>query len=119
MTARYLTTGENGGQITSPALLKNGITYVSAGLRESAGLQVTWGKAHQQALLMLIERKTGKQTLLYQKLLDAEQQKFAETNDLPFYGDNLKFIKREANALLFTNEYVRDGKIYKYLLPGK
>lgn len=76
-------------------------------------------RPNQKGLLLLIERKTGKQTLLYQKLLDAEQQKFAETNDLPFYGDNLKFIKREGNALLFTNEYVRDGKIYKYLLPGK
>ncbi|MEC0168033.1 copper amine oxidase N-terminal domain-containing protein [Paenibacillus graminis] len=76
-------------------------------------------RPNQKGLLLLIERKTGKQTLLYQKLLDTEQQKYAETNDLPFYGDYLKFIKREGNALLFTNEYVRDGKIYKYLLAGK
>lgn len=73
-------------------------------------------RPNQKGLLKLIERKTGKQTLLYQKLLDAEQKEYAETNDLPFFGDNLKFVKREGNTLLFTNEYVLDGKIYKYIL---
>ncbi|OKP69763.1 hypothetical protein A3842_25400 [Paenibacillus sp. P3E] len=76
-------------------------------------------RPNQKGLLMLIERKTGRQTLLYQKLLDTKQQEYAETNDIPFYGDNLKFIKRDGDALLFSNEYVRDGKIYKYLLTGK
>jgi hypothetical protein len=55
---------------------------------------------------------------LYKALLDPEQQNYAETNDLPFYGDNLKFLKREGAALLFTNEYVRDGQVYKFLLDG-
>ncbi|MFE4709834.1 copper amine oxidase N-terminal domain-containing protein [Paenibacillus sp. NPDC056722] len=75
-------------------------------------------RPNQQGFLMLIDRKTGSETLLYKELLDPEQQNFAETNDLPFFGDNLKFVKREGNALLFTNEYVRDGKVYKFNLSG-
>ncbi|MFC3746151.1 copper amine oxidase N-terminal domain-containing protein [Paenibacillus sp. GCM10012306] len=75
-------------------------------------------RPNQQGFLTLIDRKTGTQTLLYKELLDPEQQNFAETNDLPFFGDNLKFVKREGNALLFTNEYVRDGKVYKFNLNG-
>ncbi|MEK4287986.1 hypothetical protein [Paenibacillus sp. FSL P4-0502] len=71
---------------------------------------------------MMIDRKTSAKTsaktLLYKALLDVEQQKYAETNDLPFFGDNLKFLKREGDALLFNNEYVQDGKVYKFMLDG-
>ncbi|MEK4189287.1 hypothetical protein [Paenibacillus sp. FSL L8-0494] len=67
---------------------------------------------------MIIDRKTDAKTLLYKALLDEEQQKYAETNDLPFFGDNLKFLKREGDALLFNNEYVQDGKVYKFTLDG-
>ncbi|MBW4081194.1 copper amine oxidase N-terminal domain-containing protein [Paenibacillus sp. S150] len=75
-------------------------------------------RPNQKGLLLLVERNTGKRTLLYQELLDSGQQEYAETNDIPFHGDNLKFIKREGDALLFTNEYVQDGKVYKYILTG-
>ncbi|OME37257.1 hypothetical protein NSS98_18885 [Paenibacillus sp. FSL E2-0274] len=63
-------------------------------------------RSNQQGFLMMIDRKTSAKTLLYKALLDVEQQKYAETNDLPFFGDNLKFLKREGDALLFNNEYV-------------
>ncbi|CAH1056797.1 copper amine oxidase N-terminal domain-containing protein [Paenibacillus pseudetheri] len=75
-------------------------------------------RSNQQGFLMMIDRKIGTKTLLYKVLLDVEQQKYAETNDLPFYGDNLKFLKREGEALLFKNEYVQDGKVYKFMLDG-
>ncbi|WP_280786469.1 hypothetical protein [Paenibacillus sp. PastF-3] len=75
-------------------------------------------RSNQQGFLMMIDRKTGTKTLLYKELLDVEQQKYAETNDLPYYGDNLKFLKREGDALLFNNDYVQDGKIYKFMLGG-
>ncbi|MEK3737176.1 hypothetical protein BJP48_07650 [Paenibacillus odorifer] len=73
-------------------------------------------RSNQQGFLMMIDRKTSAKTLLYKALLDVEQQKYAETNDLPFFGDNLKFLKREGDALLFNNEYVQDGKVYKFML---
>ncbi|MEK4208591.1 MULTISPECIES: hypothetical protein [Paenibacillus] len=75
-------------------------------------------RSNQQGFLMMIDRKTSAKTLLYKALLDVEQQKYAETNDLPFFGDNLKFLKREGDALLFNNEYVQDGKVYKFMLDG-
>lgn len=71
-------------------------------------------RPNQKGLLMLIDRKTGAQTLLYKELLDAEQQVYAETNDIPFYGDRLEYIKREGNVLQFKNQAVQDGRIYKY-----
>ncbi len=71
-------------------------------------------RPNQKGMLTLIDRKTGAKTLLYKALLDADQQLYAETNDLPFYGDWLKFVERKGNLLLFKNEAVRDGRIYEY-----
>lgn len=76
-------------------------------------------RPNQKGLLMLIDRNTGEKTQLYKELLDPAQQEYAETNDLPFYGDQLQFIRREGNTLEFENGAVRDGRIYKYLLKGK
>lgn len=76
-------------------------------------------RPNQKGILMLIDRKTGAKTLLYKKLLNTEQQEYAETNDIPFYGDNLKFLKREGDSLLFKNEYVRDGTIYRFPLNSE
>ncbi|MNF10647.1 hypothetical protein D3C80_2116540 [compost metagenome] len=64
--------------------------------------------------LMLIDRKTGTKTLLYQSLLDADQQAYAETNDIPYFGDQLEYIERKGNLLLFKNQAVQDGRIYEY-----
>ncbi|MNI38006.1 hypothetical protein D3C73_921280 [compost metagenome] len=64
--------------------------------------------------LMLIDRKTGTKTLLYQSLLDADQQAYAETNDIPYFGDQLEYIERKSNLLLFKNQAVQDGRIYEY-----
>jgi hypothetical protein len=90
-------------------------TYLVEGMDEDFLLI----RPNQQGLLMLIDRKTGTKTLLYKALLDPEQQNYAENNDIPYFGDNLKFLKREGDTLLFTNEYVQDGKVYKYILGGE
>ncbi|MNO08595.1 hypothetical protein D3C81_2313300 [compost metagenome] len=63
---------------------------------------------------MLIDRNTGTKTLLYQALLDADQQAYAETNDIPYFGDQLEYIERKSNLLLFKNQAVQDGRIYEY-----
>ncbi|MNC76288.1 hypothetical protein D3C75_1279770 [compost metagenome] len=69
--------------------------------------------------LMLIDRNTGTKTLPYQSLLDAEQRAYAETNDLPYFGDQLEYIERKGNLLLFKNQVVQDGRIYEYDLCGR
>ncbi|AIQ48017.1 hypothetical protein R70723_20485 [Paenibacillus sp. FSL R7-0273] len=71
-------------------------------------------RPNQKGLLMLIDRKTGSQTLLYKELLDPDQQVYAETNDIPFYGDQLQFTERKGNVLQFKNLAVQDGRIYEY-----
>lgn len=40
---------DGGGKGTSAALVKDGITYVSASHWEAAGLKVVWDKSHQRA----------------------------------------------------------------------
>ncbi|MEK5027503.1 copper amine oxidase N-terminal domain-containing protein [Paenibacillus sp. FSL M7-1046] len=69
-------------------------------------------RPNQKGILMFIDRKTGGKTLLYKELLNQEQQQYAETNDVPYYGDELKFIKREGNTLQF--KLGREDQIYNY-----
>lgn len=71
-------------------------------------------RPNQKGLLMLIDRKTGSNTLLYKELLDADQQLYAETNDVPFHGDQLEFVRRTGNLLQFKNQAVLDGRVYEY-----
>ncbi|WP_342561658.1 stalk domain-containing protein [Paenibacillus sp. FSL R7-0345] len=71
-------------------------------------------RPNQKGLLMLIDRNSGNKTLLYKELLDADQQLYAETNDIPFYGDRLEFTGRTGNLLKFKNQAVQDGRIYEY-----
>ncbi|MNE99001.1 hypothetical protein D3C80_1976090 [compost metagenome] len=73
-------------------------------------------RPNQKGLLMLIDLKTGSNTLLYKELLDADQQLYAEINDVPFHGDQLEFVRRTGNLLQFRNQTVQDGRIYEYEL---
>ena len=77
-------------------------------------------RANQDGILTLVNRAAGTKTLLYKVLLDKEQQEYAETNDIPYYGDNLRFLKREGDTLFFKNEtpLFKDQKVYKYKLAG-
>lgn len=68
-------------------------------------------RGSQKGLLTLIDRHTGERTLLYKELLTAEDQKFAETNDMPSNnGDTLKFVKRSGDKLYFLNDSPLTGK---------
>ncbi|KRE22770.1 copper amine oxidase N-terminal domain-containing protein [Paenibacillus sp. Soil522] len=68
----------------------------------------------QKGLLMLVDRETGRRTMLYKELLDAKHQEYAEFNDTPYHGDFLKLVKREGDILYFKNEYPydKDNNIY-------
>lgn len=67
-------------------------------------------RGSNKGLLTLVDRATGERTLLYKELLTAEDQEYAEMNDLPYYGDTLKFIKRSGDKLYFTNDSPLTGK---------
>ncbi|WP_249899479.1 copper amine oxidase N-terminal domain-containing protein [Paenibacillus sp. PK3_47] len=75
-------------------------------------------RPNDKGLLMLIDRHTGEKTLLYKELLDPDQQEYAEMNDVPFFGDQLQYLRREGNTLYFENGAVRDGREYPYVLKG-
>ncbi|MBW7458792.1 stalk domain-containing protein [Paenibacillus sepulcri] len=76
-------------------------------------------RPNQKGLLTLIDRATGASTLLYKKLLTAEEQDYAENNDVPYYGDQLKYMKREDSTLYFVNNADDPSKPeYTYTLRG-
>ncbi|MEI2397648.1 copper amine oxidase N-terminal domain-containing protein [Paenibacillus phytohabitans] len=71
------------------------------------------------ALLTLVNRTTGEQTLLYKELLSAEGQLDVEQIDYMFPGDHIKFTKREGNVFTFTVNYLDGSKetVHTYTLP--
>jgi hypothetical protein len=71
------------------------------------------------ALLTLVNRTTGEQTLLYKELLSAERQLDVEQIDYMFPGDHIKFTKREGNMFTFTVNYLDGSKetVHTYTLP--
>jgi hypothetical protein len=75
-------------------------------------------RANMKGILNLYDRKTGKIVELYKQLLDADNQEYAETNDVPYHGDGLVFLRRNEDTLTFRNEalIVHDTKIYEYAL---
>ncbi|WP_211748526.1 stalk domain-containing protein [Paenibacillus sp. Marseille-Q4541] len=58
-------------------------------------------RPNQTGLLTYIDRKTGERTLLYKKLLSEADQEYAEMNDVPYYGDQIRFRERKGNTLTF------------------
>lgn len=58
-------------------------------------------RPNHKGLLTYIDRSTRKSTLLYKQLLNAADQEYAELNDIPFYGDQIKFTERKGNTLTF------------------
>ncbi|WP_167747231.1 copper amine oxidase N-terminal domain-containing protein [Cohnella luojiensis] len=76
-------------------------------------------RANQKGILKLYNRTTGEVVPLYKQLLDEKRQEYAETNETPYFGDNLVFIKREGQTLYFRNDsnFEREDTIYEYKLP--
>lgn len=63
-------------------------------------------------LLTLVNRATGKLTLLYQQFFNADRQKELEKTDAMFPGDSLRFAGRSDNKLTFT--YSNGQEIVKF-----
>ncbi len=88
---------------------------------EGAGDDFLLIRPNKSGLLTLVDRKTGASVKLYDKLLDAEDAKYAVTNDVPFYGDYLKYAGRKGAVLYFKNNSPlrKDNRLYSYTLPVK
>ncbi|MDO7907150.1 copper amine oxidase N-terminal domain-containing protein [Paenibacillus sp. JX-17] len=61
-------------------------------------------RPNTKGILTLIDRKTGRKIELYKQFLDAEGQEYAEVNDVPYHGDELKYLKREGHVLWFQDK---------------
>lgn len=58
-------------------------------------------RPNNKGLLTYIDRATGERTLLYKKLLGKADQEYAEINDIPFFGDQIRFTLRKGDTLTF------------------
>ena len=58
-------------------------------------------RPNKKGLLTYIDRTTGERFLLYKKLLNKADQEYAEINDSPFFGDQIKFVERKGDILSF------------------
>ncbi|WP_454191527.1 stalk domain-containing protein [Paenibacillus sp. Marseille-Q7038] len=58
-------------------------------------------RPNKKGLLTYIDRATGERTLLYKQLLNKADQEYAEINDIPFYGDQIRFTLRKGDTLTF------------------
>ncbi|MBM7568533.1 stalk domain-containing protein [Paenibacillus sacheonensis] len=76
-------------------------------------------RPNSSGLLTLVDRRSGGTVKLYEKLLDAEGAKYATTNDTPYYGDRLHFVKRAGDVLYFEDNspLATNDKPLTYTLP--
>ncbi|MOA05051.1 hypothetical protein D3C78_1246310 [compost metagenome] len=58
---------------------------------------------------MLINLKTLETTQLY-KQLNAQEQEYAEMNDVPYYGDQLVFEQEKNGVLYFSYSSIFDNQ---------
>jgi len=73
-------------------------------------------RANKNGILKLVNRESMTATVLYKELLGDKQQENVETNDLPYFGDFLKLIKREGDILYFKNGFPYDKDDQTYTL---
>ncbi|GIO31221.1 MULTISPECIES: copper amine oxidase N-terminal domain-containing protein [Paenibacillus] len=68
-------------------------------------------RPNDTGLLTLVNLKDNTRVLLYKELLTPEEQEYSEKNDVPYFGDDLKFYEATADGKLvfyYTNPF--DGK---------
>ncbi|WEK52908.1 MAG: copper amine oxidase N-terminal domain-containing protein [Candidatus Cohnella colombiensis] len=76
-------------------------------------------RANADGILKLYNRYTKDVVVLSEELLSGKQLEYAQTNDLPYWGDGLVYLGREGDSLMFRNDMMieKDTTIYKYTLP--
>lgn len=87
VTAYYRFVWDNGGETSGTAVVKNGTTYLSASILESAGMSIKWDLTHQRAEMIgygkqaavRVGSKTG---LIDGKLVDVGAAPYEYKNEL-------------------------------------
>lgn len=77
-------------------------------------------RPNHKGLLTLIDLRDKSSILLYKKLLNTEEQEYCETNDVPYYGDDLMFTGENASGdLTFENHGYSTSGVKKYIYTMK
>lgn len=69
-------------------------------------------RSNTKGLLTYIDRRTRERIVLYKELLPLEEQQYAENNDVPYYGDEIYFLRRTEQNLEFKITEELSGKQY-------
>jgi hypothetical protein len=80
---------------------------------EGIGNSYALVRPNKTGLLTLIDLDTGETRQLY-KQLNAEEQEYAETNDVPFHGDHIKFEGEKDGQLHFSYHSIFDNKEHTF-----
>ena len=110
---------DNTGEITQTLNLVNLIGEEDSYFVEGIGEDYLLVRPNRNGLLTLINLKTGGKVQLYTELLNETEQRYAETNEVPYRGDGLKFIEQKGNSLYFKNTstfFGTDNTLYIYEL---
>lgn len=76
-------------------------------------------RPNQTGLLTLINLKDNSATLLYKELLTPEEQEYSEMNDVPYYGDELKFVGESPEGTLnfsYRSPFTGKERQLKYVM---
>lgn len=80
---------------------------------EGIGKSYALVRPNKTGLLTLINVETGDTTQLY-KQLNAQEQEYAETNDVPYRGDHIKFQGEQDGKLHFSYHSIFDNKEHTF-----
>ena len=61
-------------------------------------------------ILTLVDLESHEKVQLYKELLDKDERDYVETNDIPYWGDFLKFTGQKGNRLYFRNNSQLNGE---------
>ncbi|WP_052476462.1 copper amine oxidase N-terminal domain-containing protein [Cohnella kolymensis] len=91
------------------AMTGNDETFSVEGIGQTYALV----RPNTTGLLTLIDLETGDTTQIY-KQLNAQEQEYAETNDVPYHGDHIKFESEKDGQLHFSYHSIFDNKDHMF-----
>ncbi|WP_158081749.1 copper amine oxidase N-terminal domain-containing protein [Paenibacillus selenitireducens] len=121
-TAYYRFSWDQGGESSGSAVVKNGTTYISASVMESAGMSITWDKAHQRAEMIGYGKKAAvrigsKTGVIDGRLVDVGAAPYENKNEL-FVPARFIVQTLEGNSLTWDAEHQLISAAGLHTYPG-